>query len=201
MKSMLRVFSAMVCLAYFLFFFQSSSAYAVKTHNNDVFFHPTGGIDYVTFDQTNFDISSGQPYKGTLPSWDGQDLRITIIAGRHGTDDVADSFRYAAGGGETIACDSTGNWPDELNFWSQGDFEIVKDGTTYICSDIIIAQGHFTTTNNWWVSGYDTTNVTGLSAVGPLTKQCENQDGGFPGILELSPPQPCVNHFNLKLVF
>ena len=96
-------------------------------------------------------ITSGQPSKvpPSINSSNGA-YKITLEAGRKGSDTVANSFNSTCGGSsKEYAPSGGGGTPDELNFMFALNviFEPGASVTLYI------AQGHYVATNNWWMGG------------------------------------------------
>ncbi|CAH0539508.1 hypothetical protein [Vibrio marisflavi] len=84
---------------------------------------------------------------------------FTFTLGRHGTDDVANWFKQQLGNdrGKTTFNDL----PKKLNFAFKGDLTLYfNKGDTnhglsqykYSVKDVVIAQGHTGTSNNWWAA-------------------------------------------------
>ena len=87
--------------------------------------------------------------------------------------------------------------PDKLNFAVEGTLVLTQGDQTTTCKNVILAQGHFGVTNNWWLGSPDV-NSGGVPFVGPLTEQCSS-GGILPKVVVYSPPQPCVNNFTANV--
>ncbi len=171
----------------------SASVTAGKTeHDNDVWIH-TNGLTDCSFTETDHSISSGQPYSGVTSKMKDGKCKVTIKAGRHGSSEVAKWFSSEIDTGAAIACDSSGPMPDKLNFAVEGTLVLTQGDQTTTCENVILAQGHFGFTNNWWMGSPDV-NSGGIPFVGPLTQKC-SAGGVLPKVVVYTPPQPCVNNF------
>ncbi len=166
---------------------------AASEHDNEVTFQ-VNGITGFSFTETSHSITSGQPYSGASGSVDGSKGKITVKAGRKGSSSVASWFAQQVGTGGTIACDSAGSLPDELNFAVQGTMTITQGDKVVTCDNIIVGQGHFLTTNNWWVGGPNMGSPQ-VPFVGPATQICKNQNG-VPTPVIFTPQTPCASSFN-----
>jgi len=168
-------------------------------HDNEVFF-AIPGVKTFEFTATSHSISSGQPYGNVTSnvSKKGEEGRIVVKAGRHKTKVVADWFRdkVNAGPGQTLVCDSTGTFPEELNFAVEGNLKMLLGDKEVTCDKVLIAQGNFGFTNNWWVGS---PNMKGahISITGATIQSCTVKDGILPVIKVFSPQTPCVNHFSI----
>lgn len=92
-------------------------------------------------------VSSGQPWEGVTTSGMGTTSTVTILAGRHGTSEVAEWFRQRASAA-VVNIDIVDQWPSELNFAISGTLN--ANGSTF---SIVIGQGNDGFQNNWWVGG------------------------------------------------
>ncbi|MBO8085400.1 hypothetical protein L0E83_14180 [Marichromatium gracile] len=194
---MLRRLSTPGALALML----SAPLQATTEHDNEVFFAITG-VKSFEFTETGHSVSKGQPYSGVTSgvSKDGEEARIVVKAGRHKTKAVAQWFKDAvnAGPGQTLACDSKGNFPDELNFAVEGTLEMQIGDKQITCKDILIAQGSFTTTNNWWMGGPQMQGAH-VSLSGATLQTCSAKGSLLPVAVLFSPQTPCANHFNISI--
>jgi len=171
----------------------SCNSWAAKEHDNDVYLH-TNGLTSCGFKVSAYKITSGQPYNGVEVSGSDGKCTITIKAGRKGSSEVANWFKQRVDSGNAIACDSSGPLPDELNFAVQGTLTLTQGETTTSCDNMIVAQGNFTTVNNWWLGGSDVKSG-GVPFIGPIVGACEGA-GIVPTAVSYTPQQPCVNNFN-----
>lgn len=145
------------------------SASAASEHDNEVFF-AIAGIQNFTFTQTAYNITSGQPYSGASGSVTnaGEMAQITVKAGRKGSSGVATWFQQQVGG-KTVTCDN-----------------------------IIVAQGNFGTTNNWWMGGPNMKGVH-ISLSGATIQKCSVQGSLLPAAVIFTPQTPCVNNFSISV--
>ncbi|MGH6836431.1 MAG: hypothetical protein ACREC9_13000 [Methylocella sp.] len=168
-------------------------ATAVTQRDNYVYFWQSG-LENFTFAETGHSVSSGQPYGGTtsgiVKSGEGY---ILVKAGRQASGSVAQWFKGKVGSGQTLACDSTGKFPYELNFAVEGTLTMVvaskTSSKTVTCENVIVAQGHFIGANNWWMGGPD------MKFVFSQQQTCKLPDGLQ--VVTFSPQTPCVNNFNI----
>ena len=142
---------------------------AKKAHSNHV--KLVGNLRFIkgtTFSEKEYCITSGQPYKGlssslnAIESQNGTSsiLDIKIKAGRHKSKHhVTDCFKSWTNQSENHTI--FGKYPKHLNFIVQGTLTIAyihpdtNTGSTkhVVFEDIILAQGHSITSNNWWFGG------------------------------------------------
>ena len=92
-------------------------------------------------------VSPGQPWEGVTASGMGTTSSVTILAGRHGTSEVAEWFRQRASAA-VVNIEFGDTWPSELNFAISGTLN--ANGSTF---SIVIGQGNDGFQNNWWVGG------------------------------------------------
>ena len=124
-----------------------------KIRDNYVYFHtgPFTPAQWVQFDETSHSITQGQPYDG-VSSVDG--YKLDVRAGRHGSKEVADDFNAGITGDNALGLLNYGDpLPSELNFAVFGTMSVTIDDATRVCQDMRIAQGHWSTRNNWWIAG------------------------------------------------
>jgi hypothetical protein len=114
------------------------------------------GGSYNTTDQS---ISGGQdPDRKNNPpqSYDvSGGGKINFSVGRNGSERVADWFATRVGGN----LNTFGKNPSKLNFAFQGELTLSIEGPgldpdkPVVLPDIFLAQGHSSTSNNWWFGG------------------------------------------------
>lgn len=96
-------------------------------------------------------ITSGEKFKEPPTiSHSGDKWSITLEADRSGSKPVADSFNSVNGGSiHEYAPDGggTGHTPNELNFY----FGVRITFRDFPPTTVYFAQGHYSTTNNWWI--------------------------------------------------
>jgi hypothetical protein len=175
------------------------AATAATQHNNDVFF-AINGLQSFSFAETAHSITSGQPYGGVTSGVSGGKGKITVKAGRKGSTQVADWFKQQVGAGQTLVCDSKGTYPDKLNFAVEGTLTIGEvNGRTVECDNVIVAQGHFATTNNWWMGGPYMRGAH-ISYGGATEQTCRIKGSIIPAIVVFAPQTPCVNNFSIGVI-
>ena len=173
----------------------SATVSAETEHDNDVYIQATG-VTSCNFEVTNYSITEDQPYSGVSAYMEDNQCKITVKAGRKGSDEVADWFYAQVDTGNAVACDSSGPMPDELNFAVEGVLTLERGGETVMCDNVILAQGHYTGSNNWWLGGEDFGSLA-IPYIGPLFRQCDNDTRRGRSFVIATPQQPCVNHFSM----
>ncbi len=188
-----------------------------KEHENLVYLH-LNGLTSCAFDVDSYSISDDEPWGGVLTSYENGQCIITVYAGRHASDSVAQWFEGELGGGNAVACDSSGPLPEKLNFAIEGLLTLNKGTGTeddpYVqCkAPAQLGQGSISHTfDNWWF-GSSQAKSGGIPYIGPLIIACEEQTEStqtpnaktpsrpsLPTLLTVSPPQPCVNNFSLVI--
>lgn len=171
-----------------------------KVHSNDVYFE-IAGLSAFRFTEIEHSISSGQPYDGVKSevSEEGKQGNIDVKAGRHGTKSVAEWFQTQVGTGQTIVCDSTGTFPDDLNFAVKGTLAFTIGDKAITCDNVIVAQGHFAGANNWWM-GSPNWQGAHVSVTGGTIQSCSVEGSRMPIEVVFTPQTPCVNHFSISTV-
>lgn len=169
-------------------------------NDNEVNF-AIAGVTEFSFVQTDFSITDGQPYSGVTSSvtQSGAEAQIVVKAGRKGSSEVATWFKNKVGSGQTIVCDTTGTFPDALNFAVEGTMTITTDKGTYTCDNVIIAQGNFATVNNWWMGSPDWQGVH-ISLGGFTVQKVDFSGHSLASIAVFAPQTPCVNNFSIALL-
>jgi hypothetical protein len=179
----------------------AAPGHATSIHANKVFFAMPGLKGFI-FTETSHSVTGGQPYQPGTSEVDKQGQGVIIVnAGRSGSEDVAKWFMGNVASGQTLACDSKGSAPNSLNFAVRGTLTLVLAGqaSPIVCEDVLIGQGNFGATNNWWMGG---PNMSGahVSFSGAATQRCQ-QKGNLLGVqVVFSPQTPCVNHFSIGIV-
>ena len=122
------------------------------------------GISYVN---NSLVISSGQPSSPPATiSNSGSKWEVTMKCGRHKTSAVADQFTKICGSAaHEYAPSGGGGTPDELNFFFQVNFIIDINGKNYNVNNVCLAQGSYSTTNNWWIGGTNVVNNGNASLI------------------------------------
>lgn len=115
-------------------------------------------------------ITSGQPWDAFSTYYDSNGGRIYVRAGRKGSQGVATWFRNNLNGGQALGINSGGvTFPSELNFAFKGTLSFTLQGKTYNLKNTIIGQGHFNTTNNWWIGGEEWKKAAFSFLLGAIT--------------------------------
>ena len=178
----------------------SAHADAATQRDNDVYFAITG-VQSFSYTDSEHSIHSDQPWSGIVSntSHPGSEGHILVKAGRKGSSAVAQWFKDRVAAGQTLACDSKGNFPDELNFSARGTLIFVVGTRQITCEDILIGQGHFATANNWWMGGPHMQGAH-VSVTGATTQTCRVFNQVLPVEVIFSPQTPCSNHFNISVI-
>lgn len=132
----------------------ASGAQAASEHTNDVNFN-ISGVQYFSFTESGHSITSGQPYGGASGSVkDGlKSAKIVVTAGRKSSSDVASWFKSEVGDGKAVAARSLNPLPGKLNFAVAGTLVIRIGDQNTVCDNVIVAQGHAGSYNDWWIGG------------------------------------------------
>jgi hypothetical protein len=127
-----------------------------SSHTNNVILD-SPLIESITYNPGSFVITSGQPYdSGPTPkNLGGGRWEITVNCGRKKSSDVAGKLNALSGGEyHEYAPKGGGGSPDELNFMfgTTVTFKNAAPITLYL------AQGSYSSTNNWWIGGSNVVN-------------------------------------------
>ena len=138
--------AALVCAA--------PAAKAASEQTNELNFN-ISGVQYLSFTELSYSITSGQPYGGASGSVkDGlKSAKIVVKAGRKGSSDVASWFKSEVGDGKAVAARSLNPLPGKLNFAVAGTLVIRIGDQNTVCDNVIVAQGHAGSYNDWWIGG------------------------------------------------
>jgi hypothetical protein len=173
-------------------------AEAGTTWNNYLYF-PTAKtpLTSFSFQQTNFNISSGQPYDGTgsgLKSPTLADAYVIIKAGRHATSGPASWFINQVGPGQMIGCQAAaGSKPPALNFAAIGNMTLQVGGSPPVtCYDVVLGQGNVSGKNNWWIGGPHMFNANQQQ----LQQACQTPNGYT--TVYFTADNACVSFFQLS---
>ncbi len=176
------------------------AAMAAKEHDNEVFFAINGlqSFNFTENPNGGHCVSAGQPYSGTTAGISNGKGEITVKAGRQNTTAVATCFKNWVGSGQTLVCDAKGTYPDQLNFAVIGTMTIGStDGNTITCENVIVAQGNFAKTNNWWMGGPEMKGAH-IGPIGATEQTCKDAAGRhLPAAVVFAPQTPCVNNFSI----
>jgi hypothetical protein len=138
----------------------------VTIHDNNVYFDSNVSVT-ATFSLDRFAISDGQPFKGVTFSGSSLDVH----AGRHGTVGPASEFIVDLTLLNMVASTHIiATEPKELNFAIFGTLNITLGSEFYSLPGFRIGQGHYSTTNNWWLAASYCTNDP---ATGDVTLVCK----------------------------
>ena len=108
------------------------------------------GAQITSCTELSHSITSGQPYGGLSCSGN----TITIKAGRKNSAGVANSFKNGLTGSNMFCSDgSCGSTPDDLNFYVTMNLTMIVGGQKLTLESLRVGQGHYFTTNNWWIAG------------------------------------------------
>eukprot|EP00756_Hemistasia_phaeocysticola_P058455 Hpha_TRINITY_DN35088_c0_g1::TRINITY_DN35088_c0_g1_i1::g.82708::m.82708 len=122
---------------------------AKEVHNNWIYFDGNATVT-VNFSLSHYVITDKQPYEGVSVSGDG----IKVRAGRKETAPVAAAFVKGVTAINVLATEHMLDaLPHKLNFAIFGNLTLSVGGTTAECVNFRIAQGHYSTHNNWWMGG------------------------------------------------
>jgi 1-phosphatidylinositol phosphodiesterase len=167
-------------------------------HRNEVQLRLTG-IDIQSFDVTSYSIEDGQPYSGVTVLGD----KITVHAGRSGSDTVADWFKTMANTGIVVACDTFDRYPSKLNFAVYGTLTFISAGKTFVVKNMLLAQGSSARgRNNWWVGGPSMEGGSANPFIGAAVANATTQKGKLPGLAKVGfiAPPASVSHFDLAVL-
>lgn len=125
-------------------------------------------IKTVTYTQTTYFITPGQPYNGVTTGSGSAGATVTIEAGRHGSTTNAATFDTDTGGNMLPTDTNADSRPSKLNFGTCGTITFTLVSGKTINEDVCIAQGHVEqpaayiqvgeSGNNWWIGGPTWTN-------------------------------------------
>lgn len=114
----------------------------------------SASITSMTYVNNSANVTSGQSYV-VPPSIQksGNKFTITFAANRKNSSSVANAFNSSSGGSaHEYAASGGGGTPNELNFFFTVQINVTTSkgsGSTLLN----IGQGHYGTTNNWWLGG------------------------------------------------
>eukprot|EP01064_Diplonema_japonicum_P008144 TRINITY_DN15657_c4_g1_i1.p1 TRINITY_DN15657_c4_g1~~TRINITY_DN15657_c4_g1_i1.p1 ORF type:complete len:190 (+),score=24.27 TRINITY_DN15657_c4_g1_i1:42-572(+) len=130
-----------------LLFVAAAGVLAEDMKDNWVYFDGNGTVK-VNFSLTTHAVSSGQPWGGVSVQGDG----LLVKAGRHGTTSVAAAFVDGLSLLNVLPTEhALDALPHDLNFAIFGNLTLTFGTQKAVCSDFRIAQGHYSTHNNWWM--------------------------------------------------
>ncbi|MBD9415564.1 hypothetical protein IB234_13460 [Pseudomonas sp. PDM16] len=185
-------------LAFIIATLTAAPALAVKEHDNKVYFDGPA-LQAVSFQQAasnGYSITRNQPFSGVSASIEKGQIMLNVRAGRKKSGEVSSWFKSVIGGGQTLACDSSGTYPKELNFAVRGDLNFTMNNRKITCKDMVIGQGSFGENNNWWVSSPSMTGIH-ISISGATALSCSAEGAYLPVVVAFTPKTPCVSHFNI----
>lgn len=168
--------------------------------SNKVFF-AIAGVSKFQFTETAHSAEPEKKYRGTTSSVvdPGAKAVIVVHANHAKSKNIANWFKTQVGSGQTLVCDSKGTFPEKLNFAVKGTLKMTIGDKNITCQDILVAQGHFGTTNNWWMGG---PNMQGahVSLSGATIQTCKVEGKILPMEVVFSPQTPCVNNFSISVL-
>ena len=185
-------------LAFTIASLSAAPAFAVKEHDNKVYFDGPvlQAVSFQTAAQNGHSITPKQPYSGVSAAIEQGQIMLNVRAGRKKSSEVSNWFKSVIGGGQTLACDSSGTYPKELNFAVRGDLSFTMNNRKITCKDMVIGQGSFGANNNWWVSGPNMKGIH-ISISGATALTCSAEGSYLPVVVAFTPKTPCVSHFNI----
>lgn len=92
---------------------------------------------------------------------DGSDWTIDLKANRKKSNEVASSFAGVTGGASHMYAPDgggTGHAPEQLNFYFGVNITFSVDDKQ-LTTMVYLAQGNYSSTNNWWIGGNAVVNV------------------------------------------
>lgn len=165
-------------------------AHGTSEHDNTLTFGNPGGLSGFSFFLNDHAITGGQPWHGvssgtTTDEFGNLSGYIDVKAGRKGSSGVADWFNARADVAIGTRHEGDIGTPSELNFAIIGDIQVIlKDGSSALCQDIVIGQGHVGGYNNWWIGAKNNT----MYHVGEYAwLECTPVEGNCGGVVVLSP--------------
>lgn len=152
----------------------------------------SGTLNSIGYVNDSTHVTSGEKFEvpPTIKQ-SGRVFTITLQADRKGSSSTADSFNASSGGTAfEYAPSGGGGTPDKLNFWFtlQLNFRTAQGDASV---QLNIAQGHYATTNNWWIGGAIVTSSVpslnipvgnGLTLVLPLSGNHDSFEFGLGSI-------------------
>ena len=134
---------------------RKQSKFGATAHDNYCYFN-CESIGNFTFDLNDYCISSGQPWNGFSSGLNTNQGYVDAVAGRHGESECATWFVSALNGGQAVGINSAETTqPSDLNFAFTGNMSFTLEGSKYKLNNVVMGQGHFGSTNNWWFGGQD----------------------------------------------
>jgi 1-phosphatidylinositol phosphodiesterase len=127
--------------------------------------YPT--VTNVIFSIKEHRLTDGQPWEGiNRISISKGRCYLNVRAGRKGKGYVADWFKSKVSGGKAIVCSSGAKLPGDLNFAFLGDLTLTfLEQQSLTIPNLVIAQGHTDTTNNWWLGSSAMTPLNTISTM------------------------------------
>lgn len=126
----------------------------MPSSNTVIITDDSGTLDAISYIDGSARVTSGEKYN--VPptiTQSGRVFTIVFQADRKGSTDTADSFNQSSGGTPfEYAASGGGGTPDKLNFWL-GLNLLFNTAQGQAKATLNIGQGHFATTNNWWIGG------------------------------------------------
>ena len=121
----------------------------VTEHDNYVFF---SGATNLSYHETGHSITPGQPYDGINCGGDECDVK----AGRKNSAGPAADFKNGLSVTNMIAAEKMlDQMPADLNFVTFGSMTFTFGSKKFTCPDFRIAQGNYSSNNNWWIGSTD----------------------------------------------
>ncbi|MFC5742682.1 hypothetical protein [Dyella tabacisoli] len=132
-----------------------------------------GNSPEAQFSTSSYSITSGQPWGGISGgNWTSGSAFLKVRAGRKKSSTVGNWFNTQAQGGVGLGTNDFKNRPAELNFAAKGTITFTKNGVSTTCQNFVIAQGNFSSTNNWWLTAPGMALVSQSGAEKKTSLQC-----------------------------
>eukprot|EP01061_Rhynchopus_euleeides_P043399 TRINITY_DN7578_c0_g1_i1.p1 TRINITY_DN7578_c0_g1~~TRINITY_DN7578_c0_g1_i1.p1 ORF type:complete len:197 (+),score=66.18 TRINITY_DN7578_c0_g1_i1:56-592(+) len=150
----------------------ATPAMSKELHNNWIYFdsNATATVDFAL---DSYKVTSGQPYDGVHSEKEG----VCIRAGRHKSTEVAAEFVYGITLASVLATEHfVDALPHELNFAVFGNLTITVANESVTCNNFRMAQGHYSTHNNWWMGGAECASVP---TTGKMSCLCSKRNVEF----------------------
>jgi len=162
MAAVLAVFGGMMA---------GTSAYAMKSHDNELVFS-VSNLKSCGYWMTAYNITGGQPFQAPVALLTNGSCTISIEAGRESESAPATWFADQIKPGAAIGDATKSSLPSTLNFAVTGSFTINVNGETITCPVVVLGQGNSFTTNNWWVGGPQMTRSNNSHGIPQLSTKC-----------------------------
>ncbi len=139
------------------------TGFGTSSHDNTIKLHGDM-IKEIEYVENSLVITDGQPSspppKIATPSGQDPNWSVTMKCGRKGSSGVANKFNSECGSKyhEYAPDHGSGGTPKELNFYFKVVLTVEINNQLYKVRDVRLAQGHYSTTNNWWIGSSNVFN-------------------------------------------